>query len=163
MSCADTELLMADAWGGELSEADRPVFEAHLATCARCRREYRSGLAAVATMRTLPGPEPVTVQREGDRLVIYGGSPRRSAPWGRGVLRYAAGLLIAFVAGYGFHGGLPAMDAGRSVDEAQPAIRAVGESTSGGSLEGALVRTHARRPSRSGLAKCLIAMSAARR
>lgn len=161
MSCEDLELLMADALGGELSEADRLVFEDHIAACARCRDEYESARAAVAMMKTLPGPTHVTVRREGDRLVIGSGS-RRSMPWGGGLLRYAAGLLIAFSAGYGLNAGLLLYDAVRGSVTVSPRDPAEDGPGSEGSLEGALIRAHARRPLRSGLAKCLIAMSSAR-
>ena len=67
MNCEDVEMLLADALGDELADADRAAFEAHLAECERCRREYETTRAAVQSMRALPGPQRVTVRREGDR------------------------------------------------------------------------------------------------
>ena len=76
--CEDFEMLTADALGNELSEADRPAFEAHLAQCEKCRREYETASRTVSMMRALPGPTRVTIRREGDRLVIDDGrSPLR--------------------------------------------------------------------------------------
>jgi anti-sigma factor RsiW len=171
MSCKEYESLMADALGDELSPEDRPAFEAHLASCERCRREYETSREAVAAMRTLPGPQRVAVHREGDRLVIddsqaaalgASGDPRGLSPavwWARGVFRYAASVLVAFTAGYIAHAGLMSSDASRPVT---PVVQ-VGDSgtqTDGQkSLQGALVSAYTRNPHRSDLAKCLIAMA----
>ncbi len=130
MNCNDFEALMADALGNELSPVNRPLFEAHLDECPKCRGEYETTRRAVATMRELPGAARVTVRREGDRLVIEDKSPQRvgdkdittprsrlrtvasnllrSTFGGRGMqpatrgalFRYAASVLIAFSAGY---------------------------------------------------------------
>ncbi len=203
MTCEDFEMLMADALGGELSPADRPVFEAHLAECEDCRREYESASKTVSTMRELPGPERLTIRREGDRLVIDKAPARvlRSPWWSRGgVLRYAASILIAFTAGYALHAGLlltgdtPSIqvaetdgqsgtkepgttetatiqvaDTSREHGTTEPGIVDTGAVDAGTSpaasptnLQRALVNTHARNPSRSGLAKCLIAMANAK-
>lgn len=135
MNCNDFETLMADALGNELSPADRPIFEAHLRDCLKCRGEYESTRRAVATMRELPGPARVTVRREGDRLVIEDKPPKHVSgkantvrrgrlrtvassllgpalggrgmqPAARGALfRYAASVLIAFSVGYALNDG----------------------------------------------------------
>jgi hypothetical protein len=180
--CEDFEGLMADALGDELAPADRSAFEAHLAQCAQCRQEYESLRQTVGTMRDLPGPTRVSVRREGSRLVIdekEAAAPRRRVWWVGSPLRYAASILIAFTAGYALHAGLvltadkgPVQLAVTDGDEgttgpgtadrdgAGPATpRAV---PSPSTLERALLNTHARQPSRSGLAKCLIAMANAK-
>ncbi len=175
MHCEDFEMLMADALGNELAASERPAFSAHLDKCPRCRQDYESALEAVGMMRELPGPQHVTVRREGDRLVIdqrratgfsLRGGWRELKPatrLGRGLLRYAASVLIAFAAGYMVHAGLMVTGAGR------PGPIPVGQGTetglpeSDGGLQGALVDAHDRSPSSSNLAKCLMAMARGRR
>jgi hypothetical protein len=113
-------------------------------------------------MRSLPGSRKVAARREGRRLVIEETADQPlPARWRQGVprvvrtpMRYAAGLLIAFTAGYGLHAGLTLAKATRAPTVAE-SPSAAGET----SLEGSLVRAHTRNPGRSGLAKCLIAMS----
>ncbi len=179
MNCEDFEMLMADALGDELSPADRATFEVHLATCTRCRDDYETSNNAVEAMRSLPGPQNVCVERKGDRLVIrethtrgVPPDPRReSERAGRralhrslalparfgSVLRYAASILIAFTAGYAFHAGLMLTDAG---GRSGSISLHVGASTA--SLRGSLASVHARKPSRSSLAKCLVAIAPGR-
>jgi len=162
MNCTDFEVLLADALGDELSVADRPAFEAHLAECEKCRREYETALRTVTTMRELSGPARVTVRREGDRLVIDDRPPHAlRMPWWfrRGAFRYAASILIAFAAGYAVHAGLMMTEAGRPVDRVVAVGDGAGDVTSTSSLQQALVHTHVRNPARSDLAKCLIAMA----
>lgn len=187
MTCEDFDILMADALGDELSDADRPAFEAHLAECEKCRREYETASRAVVTMRELPGPERITVRREGNRLVIedkraaaraagfslrgrepgaplsrWFGYPRGLKPAARrfgGVFRYAASILIAFTAGYALHAGLMLTDVGRPVVHVAQPDDVSTEAASVGNLQQALVNAHVRKPARSDLAKCLIAMA----
>lgn len=179
MNCQEFEILMADALGDELSPADRPAFEAHLAQCARCREEYESAGRAVETMRTLPGPRRVNVRREGDRLVIEEprsaglgerGTSRRSRfafSRFRGVFRYAASVLIAFTAGYAVHAGLMVTDAGRQTLVQVPLTpeenTAQKPTTPGRDFRSAIVSAATGKPSRSDLAKCLVAMAGVQR
>lgn len=105
MNCEEFESLLADMLGGELTEAARPDFEAHLALCERCRHEYETSSSAVQSMRELPMPKRIVVSREGDRLVI---SPTQveKPRWRRftqSAFQYAASILIAFLAGYTVH------------------------------------------------------------
>jgi len=184
MKCEDFDMLMADALGGELSSNDRPAFDAHLAECERCRADFESSRRTLEDLRTLPGSRRVAARREGDRLVIEDAtSIGRGAPGEIGAIthptsakagpapmrrtiarflaspmRYAAGLLIAFTAGYALHAGLTLADASRSTGTVAHVLQ-----DSGTSFEGSLVRAYARNPGRSDLAKCLIAMSSARR
>ncbi len=71
-----------------------------------------------------------------------GFASQRTSPvrWGQGLLRYAAGLLIAFTAGYGYHAYVMANNAVQSA----PIIVEAARSTE--SLEGTLASTHARKP-----------------
>lgn len=188
MNCEDFEMLMADALGGELASGDRPEFDRHLAECKACRTDFETSQRAIEEMRALPGTQKVTARREGNRLVIDAASlasvnaarsttggttlgassrrkkvrPGRTLPdlpsWATTPLRYAAGLLIAFTAGYALHAGLTLADAARTspIVINQPA-------PPGESLQGSLAKAHARKPGRSNLAKCLIAMAATRR
>lgn len=173
MNCEEFENLLADALGDELLPEDRSVFDEHLVSCQRCRLEYESSREAVAAMRTLPGPQRVSVRQEGNRLVIQddertGGSPRGlrrggglppAARWTSGVFRYAASVLIAFMAGYIAHAtlvvqsGAPRKDGIVEVPESKTEI---GRQES---LQGALVSAYTRNTARSDLAKALIAMA----
>ncbi len=163
MNCEDVETMMADALGDEQSLADRSVFEAHLAECDTCRRKYQARSQTVATLRTLPGPRRVTIQRRGNRLVIDG-LPGGRAPktWGRprALFRSAAGIFIAFTAGYATHLGL--MMAGSGTTDSRVVSTADHDflQTEHDTLQSSLVNVHARNPGRSDLAKGLIAMLA---
>ena len=164
MSCEDFEMLMADALGDELSEADRPAFEGHLAMCERCRDEYRTALTTVRTLQSLTGADRVStgVEHEVDRAA----SPIRSGPRGysrwsfTSALRYAASVLIAFTAGYAVHAGFVNEPTVRPPDVEHFALNVaaghapVEPNTFGAALAG----EHLKDPGRSGLAKCMIAM-----
>ena len=98
MKCDDFELMLADALGGELSEADRPAFEGHLAECAACRRDYESALATVSRLRNLPAAdaEHATPAAGGGHARAKGmpqviAMPRRH--WSASALRYAASII----------------------------------------------------------------------
>jgi len=170
MNCEDFEMLMADALGEELSPDDRPTFEDHLSECERCRREYESARATVTTLRNLPGARGVSVHREGSRLVIEDpswasrGAPaaaRQGSPAHRlagNVFRYAAGLLIAFIGGYGLHAAITAADAARRGREVA-LIAGNEQPDEGKSLQSVFASDYARNSGRSDLAKCLLAMS----
>ena len=165
MDCSKCEQWMADALGDELSSEDRTMFDGHLETCERCRLEYESLAATVETMRDLPGPQRVSVRQEGNRLVIedHSSMGRRSSSQDNGtrsahrrsqsLLRYAAGLLMAFTGGYGSHAYFMLRDA----MEKPPVM--VQDATPRPNLEGSLAEVRARKPGRSKLATCLIAMS----
>ena len=170
MNCESFERLIADALGDELSPADRPAFDAHLGQCEPCRHDYKTARSAVETMRLLPGPQRVSIERKGNRLVIkdirsatlrewFGArsTSHRLKPavrWMRSVFRYAASVLIAFSAGYALHAGLMMAQIGGPSESLSQIAEAPSRS-----LRGSLVKAHVRNPFRSGLAKCLIAMS----
>ena len=154
MNCEDFEMLLADALGGELSVGDRPAFEGHIAECSRCRAEYESMSGAVRSLKALPDPQPVTVRRQGGRLILSESSPRRMMRFSHGLLRYAASVLIAFTAGYALRAAL--------TPRTGVSDRAVIELADAGSkrdtLQVAIAGAHLRNPARSDLAKCLSAM-----
>lgn len=162
MKCEDFESYLADALGDELAPEDQPTFESHLAECEGCRQEYEKSRRAIDAMRVLSAPQPVSIHREGGRLVIQmpessdmtpavaAAGSRRAAGMGTGLLRYAATVLFAFTAGYVVHAGV------MMADDARPGqlVTHVGESTPR-NLRGSLVSAHARNPSYSGLGKLL--------
>ncbi len=167
MNCEDSETLMADAASGELSDTDRPAFEAHLAECAKCRLELESLQRTVAQMRGLPGASGVgdvpdlrakTIlaatggleDRWSEKLVSHQQPGRGLRRPGGGVFRFAASVLLAFAAGYGVHAGLMT---GVSVPGNHHVVK--GEPVT---LTHALVSAHRQNPSRSDLANCLAAM-----
>ncbi|MGD2109315.1 MAG: zf-HC2 domain-containing protein [Phycisphaerae bacterium] len=171
MNCEDFKGLLADALGNELQPQDRPAFDEHLATCDRCRCDYESSREALNAMRTLPGPQRVSVRREGDRLVIDEGDRPALIPpadgrathpprWTRSSLfRYAASVLIAFTAGYLAHAMAkpPLPDLGQStLTEKGPELR---PPPSHRTVKGALVSAYTRSPARSDLANAFIAMA----
>ena len=190
MKCEDFQMLLADALGGELSDADRPAFEAHTAQCPRCRAEYESMSGAVRSLQALPEPQPVSVRRIGDNLILgvhpdtlgvhpdtplplrgrgqgegvpgrtLSESSRGTATWfSHRLLRYAASVLIAFTAGYALRSTL----APRDDASGRPVALVANDGAKRGSLEGAIAGAHLRNPTRSDLAKCLIAMYDVRR
>ena len=168
MNCDHFELLMAEALGDELAEADRPAFEGHLALCERCREEYRTALATLRTLRSLPGPDRVSAGIEGKAERITScpvAEARRLFQWSSAaVLRYAASVLIAFTAGYAVHAGLATAPAHRPFDVTRVAVRPPAVGSTAGGISGpvtfgaALAGTHLRNPGRSDLANCMIAM-----
>ncbi len=161
MTCEQFEQLLADAIGGELREADRPLFDAHLAACDACRREFDSLSDAVDRMHALPGPEPITLAGDADRSTIIDGparAPRRPGWSARTALRYAASILIAFSAGYACHAGLMLSIPAPADHIAVHPDGEGGDARSARTLRHALASAHARDPARSDLAKCLVAM-----
>lgn len=159
MNCEEFENLLADALGNELAAEDRPDFEAHRATCERCRREYESTRSAIERMRDLTGPAAVDVRREGDRLVIAPGTPATTSPRRVPIVfRYAAAVLIAFAAGYLSRG------ASSTVRPETPRVQRPAEeplpaaASRKPSLRLALADAYAKHRDRSELAGCLSAL-----
>ncbi len=158
MNCEEFELLLADELGGELDAADRTALEVHAASCAACRRERESLAGAVATLRALPSAPGVRVERMGDRLVLTpttaaSARPRRPVNWSWRLLRYAAGVAFAFLAGYLFH-------ALNSPITTVSVPRGVASTNllPGRDLQSAVAAQFARNPGRSDLANGLLAM-----
>ena len=180
MNCEQFESLLADALGDELSAADRPAFDEHLRACARCRREYESSSAVLSAMRSLPGPSIVSVDvRWSDGVpfarVAWTTKKRVTLRWSA-ALRYAAAIVIAFAAGYFYRaervslavkpGVGPTMLTRSSNERGVPDVPGNREQfahASPRSFEAALAGAHLQDPSRSDLAKCMIAMFATSR
>ena len=170
MNCKDFERLLADAWGDELTMADKAEFEAHLAECEACRREYETGRQALDAMRSLTGPREVEIERRGPTLILHDPTapPRRRRRLFSGHLfRYAASVLIAFVAGYALHSGMMLAEFGRSdaiiarqEDQMQDDYTGAEQASpaENRSLQNALLTAHLRNPRRTNLANCMIAM-----
>lgn len=162
MTCEEFQELLADRLGNEPVSTNQVEFDRHAAACVTCRRDFESARSALEAMRSLSVPPSVSVRREESRLIFesqaQGGSRsawRRHRTW----LGQAAGLFIAFVAGYGLHGWARS-DAGGErrgpvVIRTKP-FDILGKTD--GSFDRALAEAHSRKPSRSGLAKCMIAL-----
>lgn len=162
MNCERFETFLADALGDELAAVDRVAFEHHLAECDKCRSEYESLQQPLQAMRDLPGPEHVSVIRQGDRLVIQSGRATSRSPvrWlNSGVMRYAAVIAFAFLAGYVFHA-VTAETGHGSMDRVPTlADHLSPPSPNRYGFEQRLADVYTRSPARSGLAKCLMAMA----
>ncbi len=176
MNCNEFELLLADALGDELSDADRPAFEQHLSQCENCRREYDAAMGTVHTLQSLTGPQLVSIERENDRLIIREASSTLSEdsttasaspsmkPFRFGLMRYAASVLIAFTAGYGLHAGMMVTGSGNPTQTADPiSHNAAIVNTASSDFQSALISVHTKNPARSDLAKGMIAMFANKR
>lgn len=159
MKCEDFQMLLADALGGELSDAQRPGFEAHVAECSQCRREYESMRETVCSLLSLPEPQPVRVRRVGGRLILSESSPGAMVAFSHGLLRYAAGLLIAFTTGYALRATLTPRD--NAIRDGVVQVADAGSKRD--TLQLAIAGAHLRNPARSDLAKCLSAMYDTRR
>jgi len=160
MNCEDFQLLLADALGGELSDAQLAGIEAHVTECPQCRREYESMREAVRSLQSLPEPQPIRVRRVGGRLILSESSRGAMTSFSSGLLRYAAGLLLAFTAGYGLRAGLRPRGAPPS---GSGVVQVADAGSKRETLQGAIAGAHLRNPARSDLAKCLSAMYDTRR
>lgn len=99
IDCKAFELLLADAIGGELRDADRRAFDEHRANCPTCDAEYRSMAETVSTLHDRLGAPAESADR-----LSAGASKRTSSGSRWNLLRYAAAAAIAFGAGYGLRG-----------------------------------------------------------
>jgi len=177
MNCEEVESLLADALGEELSAPQRTALEAHWSECERCREEHASLRGAVEVMRRLTRPKRAQARRVGDRLILESSAgstiPRsdlaRERKWYRGVLRYAAGLGIAFLAGYVVRG---SGESAESMAHRPPSVAENlerGEELSKdweeakqGSVLGAFLHARSQHMSRSELGQVLIALAGKR-
>ena len=172
MNCEQFETLLADALGDELSPADCGALEEHAVQCAVCRGEYESTRRALSEFRSLPAAQRVLLGDIGSELIpsadfrfgktSFAGRRRTSlrGSAGRsfaGILRYAASLLIAFTAGYAVHVGVT-LSNGPRTRVVPPVEVAVDGSPRSQSLQTAFARVHLQQPTRSALAKAMIAM-----
>ncbi len=160
MNCEEFQMLLADALGGELANADRPGFDAHAAQCARCRAEYESMSGAVRSLQALPQPKPISVRRVGGRLILSESSRGAMTSFSYGLLRYAAGLMVAFTAGYALRAALTPRD---TLPSSGGVTQVADAGSKRNTLQLAIAGAHLRNPARSDLAKCLSAMYDTRR
>jgi predicted anti-sigma-YlaC factor YlaD len=169
MSCEKMEELMADALGGEATPADRERLEAHLNDCGRCRREYESSRGLLDQLQALRDVAPVEREWPAWQTIPATDAeriPSRSATrW----FRFAASILLAFVAGYGARS-LQRSPSG-TAETSAPVVRGIDRSTFGartpqqaladaadGSFGSAWLRARLSAPGRSDFAACLLAM-----
>lgn len=164
MQCSEIQELLADALGGELSGERLNELNAHLASCASCRAERENLALLQVKLRALPGPAAAQLAKEGERWSLAPGPSLRPndvavlAPSRRGApafMRRAAGILIAFTAGYAAHA-LLTLSARREVSDRTPP-RLV-RSVEGDDLRRAVALAHQARPATSDLAKVMTAL-----
>jgi HEAT repeats/Putative zinc-finger len=136
MQCEQLNERLADYWAGALTEAERAAVEAHVATCAACRREAAELGETWRALGTLPdeSPSPALEQRftamldawrdgeraaagshasrdqdAGARMLAWRGAPRRtSSRFGawQPAWQLAAAILL-LVTGYAVGRGQP--------------------------------------------------------
>jgi anti-sigma factor RsiW len=89
------EELLAGYVDGSLTDKERAVVDAHLATCARCREEAELSSRAMVVLRSLPD-EPVPFGVTNPVTAELGRRMRRPArlPW-RARLQWGAGIAVA--------------------------------------------------------------------
>ena len=153
MTCEDFERLLPDALGGELTEADLHLLDAHVSQCAACRTEYDSLQATIGRLGELSAPRSARMRREGDRVILLDDTGRKRSLSKRlafGAFRYAASVLIAFTAGYALHAWLMMADVAKT---ASPLERQGGRT-----FQVAVASAHLRNPTGSDLAKCMSAI-----
>jgi len=155
MNCNDARGLMADALGGELSEADRSAFDSHCEACRQCRRDYETAALALDAMRSLPAPQHVQLRHKGrafvaERPAVFSQLRRRATGWS--LWRHAASVLVAFSAGVAVHAGWVAVRADRPASSDLQAVRREG------GFDRALVAAHSHNPRSSDLTKCMAAL-----
>ncbi len=175
MDCEKFQHLLADALGEELDAADRPAFEAHVAACARCRRDYESAKAAIAAMQRLPqaGESGARGLEDGFVQALSRARPARKplATWILGAgFRYAAAILIAFMVGFVVRGYTPPARgsapsvptqswSGAAADvERLPPSRLT--ASRDGTFVAALAMAYEQHPGRGNLANCMSALCA---
>lgn len=168
MNCDQFEQMLPDALGSELGDADREAFDAHRAGCPACAREYDGLATTVRSVRRTAEVPPVSARRIGSRLVLEQGAhgaaavaAGHSTPW-RAAFRYAAAILMAFVAGYAasdrLRGGSPAAPRIADVTPSQAPAESGASAGSGATFESALAAVHQQDPTAPGLAKCVRAL-----
>jgi hypothetical protein len=96
MNCADCQALMLDALTETASSDCLREREAHLASCADCRRWSAEVGALWAELGALPRLETPATPAPGVVVALHTQARRR---WVRLSLAYAAGLLLVFWAG----------------------------------------------------------------
>jgi hypothetical protein len=87
-------------WSGELGEDRRAVIEAHIASCAECRRELETVRFALSALSAWPREPRLSPELE-ERLV----ASARTSTGPAWLKRIAAVLVVALVGGAGFLAG----------------------------------------------------------
>jgi anti-sigma factor RsiW len=131
------EDLLADYVDGALTDAERAVVDAHLATCQTCREEVAAAGVAIAALATLE-QEPVPLGVTAPVLAEARRSVERRRPvwarlqWAAGVAAAACLVLLAVVA-------LPRLgsDDGQESSLRAPAAEAEDQATGGAALQAA--------------------------
>lgn len=160
MNCERFLDLLAEALGDELSPTMRTEFDTHVASCAKCRREYQSMQDTMSTLRQLPPAPEVSIRRLDDSLV-FGRSTdlRRATRLRLGVmLRYAAIILLAFLVGFATRGG---SGAGQGEPHVKERISVPGQPPGvdgDDTFRTALAGAHRQNPSSTRLTKLLVAL-----
>ncbi|MCO6435544.1 MAG: hypothetical protein J5J06_00475 [Phycisphaerae bacterium] len=155
---------MADALGSGTPATPDPELAMHLQTCADCRKTWDEALHGLRLLRELPEPVGLEIRAEEDRVFIFRSSSA-AAPGTRygSILRYAAAILLAFLAGFAARSWLPGSLSEAGNRSAPQLVRDDQPRAAPVSVETALVRAHQRNPGSSDLAKLLIAVSPSRR
>ena len=160
MNCERFMDLLAEALGDELQPTMQTEFDTHVASCAKCRREYRSMRDTMSTLRQLPPAPEVSIRRLDDSLVLGRSTDLRrlARPHLSAMFRYAAIILLAFFVGFATRGGSGAGQGERRVKEEisvpgqQPGVD--GDDT----FRTALAWAHRQNPSSTKLTKLLVAL-----
>lgn len=107
MNCERFMDVLADALGNELPPTMQAEYDTHMASCAACRRESESMHETLSTLRHLPPAPEVSIRRLDGSLVLGRSTDlRRSArPRWDAMFRYAAIILLAFLAGFAIRRG----------------------------------------------------------
>ncbi len=160
MNCERFLDRLAEALGDELSPTMQTEFDTHVASCARCHREYQSMQDTMSTLRQLPPAPEVSIRRLDDSLVFGLSTDLRRLARFRpsAMLRYAAVILLAFLAGFATRRGPEIAPGGPHVKEEisvpgqPPGVD--GDDT----FRTALACAHRQNPSSTRLTKLLVAL-----
>jgi anti-sigma factor RsiW len=177
MKCDDVERLLADAVGEELSPSESAALEEHLAACPRCRSEIESLRGTLGLLKNLAAADPTNEHAAAIRPITVAIETRqadsfsaRPTPLSRiGKLRSyrtAAGLAIAFLAGYGVRHLLTPNPESTSVVQVTDSGTMPGpeetDAASADSVRRAFLDARMRHAGGSDLARCLIALAGPR-
>lgn len=124
MQCGVFQDKLADWLGDELNPAERVEFEKHANQCAVCRKELEQLSHAARAVHMLRPSEAAVAAGVGRVALPVAATPRR---WSvaAALLRYAAVIAFAFVAGFVSRGAPPTETAARpSLTATTPAAAA---------------------------------------
>jgi predicted anti-sigma-YlaC factor YlaD len=125
MSCREVRRLFGAYWDDDTTQAEREWLDAHLSSCASCRREYEELARVLEWTTTLPrveaSPDLVerTLARARRAATAADRIPRPSVAWvpvtAMGVLLLIAGILISPWIGWGPRSRIQSQVADRTV------------------------------------------------